>query len=608
MDSVPRSLWWLATCLWCLATLPAQEEGVALVGGPWVVLRGDGSLRVAAELPARVDPLLLGLVVIRGASGTVLATVNEAVSIQRPLLPPATLIHFDLAPEAALQAPANLELGGGRRVPVHLPRHPAVGAEAAVAFAGGWNWPTASDLERLGRALGRPVEAVVVLGRDWQQRLGRGGWEHRVPLLVPAAGDQPLVASLVGADDDWSTGIRWGRLGLPLVDDHETAAWAIARDLSPWQVPIETVATWRIGRLRAAAAASPHQLAMLVDACVQRRLPLVLAGGGGAGFLSEPLQMAGDGRVRVAAPGVRYLAATPAGFAAASLDGHIALPLDQRALIGLAASDRLRLAWVPLGGGEATSLDFTPLRPADPLAPSPPPLNAAASTYARPEPAWGIGEPGSLLATWLGPETFSAAEPIADLSAEEALRRLAWLPVTRLAVLAPGSTELRTLLGILKGRPDADLLLRRLSALDALIVNEWAVATGGVGEAVRRDLILRSLDQPEAVREPALAALVRTSQDQELLASIVHAARQQRSRPLLLALRDRFAAQAAGALPFDPEPVLQHEIAGLVFESPYLSPTPLRPLALALRERLGPLAQGPIERFLARHGAVRPVP
>ena len=69
---------------------------------------------------------------------------------------------------------------------------------------------------------------------------------------------------------------------------------------------------------------------------------------------------------------------------------------------------------------------------------------------------------------------------------------------------------------------------------------------------------------------------------------------------------DRLQAQANGTLPFAADPLLQHRLVAAVFDATDLGPTPLRPLAVTLRERLDPLARGPVDRFLAHYGEVRP--
>ena len=48
--------------------------------------------------------------------------------------------------------------------------------------------------------------------------------------------------------------------------------------------------------------------------------------------------------------------------------------------------------------------------------------------------------------------------------------------------------------------------------------------------------------------------------------------------------------------------IVQHALTHAVFESPYLSPTPLRDMAVALQEKVPPLAQSPIKRFIERNG------
>ena len=63
--------------------------------------------------------------------------------------------------------------------------------------------------------------------------------------------------------------------------------------------------------------------------------------------------------------------------------------------------------------------------------------------------------------------------------------------------------------------------------------------------------------------------------------------------------------QAAGEGPLERDPVQEHRLLAAVFDALVLDPAELRPLALALRDKVDALGRGPIERFLKRLDEVK---
>jgi hypothetical protein len=97
-------------------------------------------------------------------------------------------------------------------------------------------------------------------------------------------------------------------------------------------------------------------------------------------------------------------------------------------------------------------------------------------------------------------------------------------------------------------------------------------------------------------------------QDPDLLRAVITACERNTDHLLAHLLLERLRNQAAGSVPLEHDPLLQHRLLCVVFESPHLSPTPLRQIALTLRDKVDALSRGPIERFLARVGEKRPTP
>jgi hypothetical protein len=88
--------------------------------------------------------------------------------------------------------------------------------------------------------------------------------------------------------------------------------------------------------------------------------------------------------------------------------------------------------------------------------------------------------------------------------------------------------------------------------------------------------------------------------------SVILRAQQDAVSPFMLDLLvARVRAQAVGTTPLEVDALRQHRLMTAVFDSTSLSPTDLRPLAVALRPRLTPFTLGPVERFIARHGEIR---
>jgi hypothetical protein len=148
-------------------------------------------------------------------------------------------------------------------------------------------------------------------------------------------------------------------------------------------------------------------------------------------------------------------------------------------------------------------------------------------------------------------------------------------------------------------------LLRRLTALDELGATAFTEHRDVLPPVVLRDLLLRTLARPGSLDATLWTSVIARSDDNLLLSAVLRA-HQDHAQPILLDLlvaRVRVLAEGTGPLAGDT--MLLHRLMTTVFDTTSLSPTMLRPLAVALRPRLNDFTKGPVERFIARHGEVR---
>jgi hypothetical protein len=570
--------------LWISATLAwtATVEIAPSWCGPWLISRSDGQRQIGLECQDAA-PSDQEVALQRAGAGPRLPLTVSHRELRRPGRPASTV--FDMRISERDCPPGDYRLSMGARA-FDISFAPGIqdGRAARVAVMGRWNYPGRKDLERLGEALGGPVQLVVGVGSGLGEPLGTGGWEATIPLLLLAgAADRADVegpsrlAGLVGDGlSQWPLGTRWGALGLPCADrDH--AGHAIAADLSPWQVFIEPQASWNPS-LRARDEAQAAEAQPLIALCQRMQLPLVLAGAGGAGFISEPLAVA-DGRLRVSPGGTRYLGACPAGEGLSSLPAEIALAVDQAALIGLVAdAQSLAAVVLPLNGDAALHLVY--LRGDDPAA--------------RLGAGWGAGDGEALKKQWLAGGENAAA----------ALDELGWLSGSLLAAMHVGDEELSRLVAGAASDPHAMRLLRRLSGVSAIADGLMQHRTDTLPAVLTRDLVLRQLGRGPDIDQELIAPAA-SSGDLLLLRALLRDFERHPSADLARLLTRRIALQANGVLPLESDALIEHRLIVAVFDSTTTSPTALRPLAVALRSRLEAPLRGPVERFLARHGETR---
>lgn len=542
-------------------------EAARVVRGPWWWHAADGAPRVAvATAGAPAVPATAQL------DGAEVALAGEVL----PLADRSDDADHVLVLRLAAGASGGLRaLVDGQPVAARLRPPPAPDAPARIALAGGRAWPDRAGLATLGGALGGPPDLVLALGDGAPMRLGTGGWEAEIPVAVVAPAAPALAACTGGQDERWRHGLRVGVLGLPASPDRGRADLALARDLSPWLVYLDVPAGWdpAIGHQR---AGDPRDLGVLLAACQRLSVPLAL-GAGSAGLVSEPLRMQDGGAVGTGPRGVRYVLPVPAtDDGLARIGAATALPLEQPLVCGLAAElGTLRLAMARPGEAGAVVLE------------------------------WRRGEADADGAAALA-RAAAAAEALDAPAARDAIRRWSWLPRQDLAAAMPDPALIARLRE--EGGAQGRMLARRLALIAAEDPSAAAAAGGEPDPLLARDLLLWRIGTVRGADAAGWRLQAAATADPLALRALLADVARDPERQLLPVLVERVRLQAGGELPLDPDPLDQHRLFAAVFDDLRLSPTPLRPWAVALRERADPLARGPIARFLARHGAERPVP
>jgi hypothetical protein len=578
--------------LWCLATLlsiPAAElsspatGAVPVVAGPWLLVGDDGLRRCGVEIAGPLDADQVRL----EHDGRVV----PLPVVVRPVLAPArapTVVVEVLLPAAA--SGAWTMLLPGRRLAFTATPVPAGDQPVRVAFASASNWPTATDLAAAGEALGGAVSLVVAHGRHSAAHLGHGGWEAGVPVAVlphPVPEgmrareqvDAIAVARLGMLVRHGQDGVRWGMLGLPWAGDTAVATRTIARDLSPWAVCLVPSAWYELGLLAPRVHRDQGQVAPLVALCQHLRVPLILTLGGGAGFVSEPVQVI-DGQVSLADGGLRVIAATPAGDDLALLPPLVAEALGEPGLIALGA-DTARLRVV--GVGFAVGGDFTlDIRRED---------EAVTGSGVGRDPL-GVDEQLAVRTALTGGDEAGAA----------ARARCRWLTTRQLGMLHLESSDLMRLLAIVEA-PGVATLLRHLTRVEDL-AEAFAEHHDDLPVPVLAELLLRQIARGNGVDPRPWRRFVATAPDDRVVSALLRAHQDGVDPAMLDLLVERVRAQAAGTTAIAADGLLQHRLMTAVFDATSLSPTVVRPLALALKPRLSPFTVRPVERFLERHGVV----
>jgi hypothetical protein len=559
--------------LWCCCTLLSVSATAAgeVLAGPWMVLREDGGMSIGLEIG--VDAPVTASLEIVGAA----PLVGQSRKFQRPDQLLGRLIEFNLSkvPQGAYTIRVGSSTVTGCVGPI-----PAVDARACIALAGAWNYPNRGQLELLAKLIGEPIQLVVILGDHIDARFGGGGWEDSIPVVFVRGRSQGCEIIPKEARQDHAQGMSWGCLGLPAASGSGSGQIeAIARDLSEWQVFVDTTASWDESYLSAIGSSDPNVLRELVKLCDRMHIPLILGVGSTAGFISEPLGVDDKGRVIAAqGGGPRYLVATAAGTGLAELSEHMAEPIDGAAITGISATT------TALDVAILSQLDISP-----PVA-----LHYQRTLIEQIGPGWGAGSVDEL-------KKGALATPPSD----GALHALSWLAAPILGQLLLEPNELSAVMASSASDADARRLVRRYAAaLPEMFPRNMALPAW-----LRRDLAFRQIGRRLFQSDGYLWDVLANDADQDIVRAVLRAQSTDPRGEAVNLLVARLRRQSEGVLALEDDPILQHQVLSAVFDSPYLSPTLIRPLAVALKKRDPPInaaSRGPVDRFLDKYGEIRP--
>ena len=585
------ALWYLTTAVSILSAEPSSEStavaDVSVIAGPWMLLGEDHIVRCGIEISGIIDASAVSLF----RAGQVVAAKVAVRPFHVANRPASAVVEVALPESFAGEWSVHLP---GRSLTIHLATPPTRSEVSRVVIVGPNNWPRSEDLERVAERAGGAVQLVVAHGLESVVRLGTGGWESTVPVVILP---QPLSvwirevesveaiarARLGGLEKQWSTGLRWGGLGLPWASDPAVAASAIAKDLSPWEVCLAPSRWWELGLLAPRIDRGVSATTSLVGLCQHLHVPLILTLGSGAGWISEPLLVEAD-HLRIGTGGTRVIAATPSGDGVGLLPSTIAATIDESGIIALIAHpDHLRLLGIGFSGNELMDLKFM-----------------------RDNKNGFVGN-GAGHFEELGQDVVNIRSQwlIADEAGVKARARCQWMTSRDLATLHVESTDLLALIKAHAAGVPVVPLLRRLTSVEAVAGNVMSEHQAELPDLVLRDLLLRQLAQPKSFDPKSWIEVIATTTDIQMLTVILRAEQDDIAPFMLDVLVARVRAQAAGTTPLEVDALRQHRLMTAVFDSTSLSPTDLRPLAVALRPRLTPFTVGPVERFIARHGELR---
>jgi hypothetical protein len=572
------------------AALCANATAVELIAGPWVILTPGGGARIGAEwsvaqeLPARAIVRLSDQLVSLAAEQRPCRRTTEETSV---------ITDVVVSPKDFHPGPFRWDIAG-RTLAGVLPTLPGTDAPVRVAVVGMHNYPDGPSLGRLGTVLGGPIDAVIVAGPDRLRVAGRGGWEHAIPLLFLGDAASDMALDAIAPASRWPHGIAWGCLGLSCAQNDADWPMAIPSQLTAWRIPVMPEARWNPGLLAPSEHHGAEGLRSLIALAAGLQVPCILQCGGRSGFISEPL-LNQSGTLRSLEGGVRIIGATPSGEGLAGLAEAIATPLPGTAVIGLNADlDRLLLG---VGGGEEPPVELVWER-------------SAIGELSGP----GTGE-GDVVAAW---RAWREGQ-------EFRLASAAWAAIPTLQRITPTREDNEALLASSAGGAGRIAARRFLGRPDGGPLPEnsppWLIRERALRELGRNAVTPGS----EAGR-----ALVKGMDDEVLHAAVRRLEGPQREM-LLDLLSERLRRFGETGSPDITDPLVRHRVVAAVFGAPDRSPTPLRPIAVMLRDRLDKeasareqqwgrtvssvekrerldkdaLIRGPVERFLARHGDIR---
>ena len=551
----------------CLTSLAAAETLPPLVAGPWITQDDDGAYRIAAEFGGTFRPLLAAMIQVRaGISGQEqrLDISPQVLPLQRPVNPPTTVVAFRLDAKTAEQR-LVFWVQGMPSIPISIPAAPKSGEPVRVLVVHPRAWPSDQAMEDMEKDLGGPFGLVVSAGQGRSQVVGKTSWERRTLIALPEHTDEESKPMEILAGQQLRPqGWRWGDLHIAVIRKGFDPARAFAAGAeAPARIGLLMDQSWRADAASTREQQNPHICLRPLLSALAFHCPLLIGIEGDTAALSFPLQLGPHGTLVPAVQnGVRILAGLPGGGIHAPLHPLAHLPI------------RETLPLVILHANNQTSLHLRDIEPKAHL--------SIPFTYS------------------------SSAAAVASWSASQAsLRDFAFDPT-----LEVGQFDSRTLRCLLADpAPEAFLVFATISRDSAFQAHSWLLRENQSRAKTLLPLFfLRQLDDAAVLPDADIAKSVALDPDPRLCLTLLHEAERRQDRRLLSVIVQRLTAQAEGTLPLERDETIEHRFLSGVFESPFLSPTPLRPLAQKLKDRVTPLCRGPIERFLSRAGTIRPEP
>lgn len=551
----------------CLTSLAASETLPPLVAGPWITQDDDGAYRIAAEFGGTFRPLLAALVQVRaGQIGQEqrLEISPQVVPLQRPVNPPTTVVAFRLDAKTAEQR-LVFWVQGMPSIPLSIPTAPKPGEPVRVLIVHPRAWPNDEAMENMEKDLGGPFGIVVSAGQGRSQVVGRTSWERRTLLALPEHNDEETKQMEVLAGHQLRPqGWRWGDLHLAVIRKGNDPARSFAAGAeASTRVGLLIDESWRADAASNKEQRDPQICLRPVLSALAFHCPLLIGIEGDASALSFPLQLGSAGTLVPAGQnGVRILAGLPGGGILAPLCPMAHLPIQEI------------LPLTILHANNQTSFQIRDI-----------------------EPKTHLNIPFT--------HSSSASAVVAWSASQAAIRDFAFDPT-----LEVGQFDSRTLRCLLADpAPEAFLVFATISRESSFQAHSWLLQEKQPRAKTLLPLFfLRQLEDTSVIPSTGISKAVALDPDPRLCLTLLQEAERRQDRRLLGILVQRLTAQAEGTLPLERDETFEHRFLSGVFESPYLSPTPLRPLAQKLKDRVTPLCRGPIERFLTRVGTIRPDP
>jgi hypothetical protein len=469
-----------------------------------------------------------------------------------------------------------------------------------LLLIGAHNWPVASDIIALEKVIGEPFDAVVLDGWSALAQIGSGGWESNYPVMVIPRCDvadernSDLIMAKAqtmsgGVFGHHQRGVQWGFLGLPYVHETQDAPSIIARDLSPWQIVLTDSTFWELGIMSPQLTRTTAHQGSLLSLCRHLEIPLIIPLSGGAGWWSESLVVE-RGAIIPARQGTRVWSATPRAVDyMAFMSPHIIGTLPGQGWCVLSAdAQQLQVAWIDRAGKIDPQMHWRHETNTQPNATSTSQavlvgVTDLLETYRQAFPTDPAGDVTKVR---------QARMAISRLSTEEIEKM--HLSLADIAIILAEATV-----------PENLALLRRLTGITDLAHGLLYENSASLPPEVMRDLLLRQLGSRGDFAPQPWTAYVTSTNDDIVLRALLRARHETNSNGCRSLLVERVRAQANGQLALERDPLLQHRLMTAVFDATDLSPTTLRPLAVAIRGKLSGFTGGPVERFIERHGVVR---